>query len=372
MKHFFLLAALAMACVPAVVAAHASYLEEPEEVAPARPIVPPPPLPDNPLTEVVRHVTVGGGHTYKGLTVFPLTIPKVTDGTDYLSLSEALQEELLVITEKGRGSVPALMAENVSGRFILVLAGEVVSGGKQNRTLRQDVLLPPKSGKIELPVLCVERGRWSGRDMSFKKNPAMAALNVRAAAQAGESQEAVWSGVGYYQAGLNVTSGTEDLQAVTDSAEVQRALADYRSAFAGHWPPRAVGMVVARYWRIVGADLFCSPDVFEKHRDRLLESYAVDCYVSRKQQELTDRERIVPAPIGRREAERFLRRVLRAEHTWAPTPGAGRLLQVQGTGVNGLALVRDKAVVVHAGLFAQDLIRPLLDTMPAPPPTPRR
>jgi len=354
MKHTLLILTAAVACV--ALAAHASYLEEPDQVPPMPPRIirpRPQPRPADPLTDALRALSVERGHTHRGLTVFPLTSSRVTDSTSYLSLDDALADGLLDITEKGGGSVPVLLARNTSKEYILLLAGEVLTGGKQNRTLGDDVLMPPRSGWVELPVYCVERGRWHGSRTSFKKNPAMAGLQVRVVAQAGASQEAVWSNVNYYHSNLKVSSDTDDLQAVNESPAVRKALDDYAEAFADRWPRDAVGMVVARHGRIVGADIFCNRHVFRRHRERLLESYALDCHVTR---ELHGGKTSEPS---RRDAERFLERAIDADHEWASTPGHGRLLRVRGARVTGIALVRDDAVV-HAGIFARDVIvRPI-------------
>ena len=347
--NLILLAGLALASA----ALHASYLEEPAEARPAPPVRVIPEPPDDPLTQAIRRLDIERPHHYKGLTVFALTARKVADDTGYLSLSDALAEELVVITEKGSGSVPRLLAENRSSRFVLMLAGEVVTGGKQNRTLQQDLLLPPKSGRVELPVFCVEQRRWSGPEGEFRKSPSVAALGVRNAAQAGKSQDAVWGNVRSYQEQLRVDSSTADLQDVNEAPDVQRAVRDYVGALKPYWPRDAVGMVVARQGRIVGADFCCSPALFREHRDRLLESYALDCYALRT----TPRGPIVGTPPEL--ARRFLERAMHARHTWTATPGAGRLMRVSGHDVTGLALVR-KDAVLHAGLFPQEpVIRPV-------------
>ena len=371
MKHLLLIAALT---VPLLLppGAHASYLEDPEDAPPPprSDILPQPrPLPDNALTKLIERIIVHPGHTRNGLTVYPLTLPKVIDETDYLSLEEALRLKDLIITEKDRESVPTLLAQNVGKRYVLLLGGDLLAGGKQNRTLRTDVLLPPESGKVELPVYCVERGRWRGRRSSFEHNPALAAPMIRADAQADKSQEEIWSAVSGYATTLGISSETEDLTAVLDSPEVQRAVADVRNALSKSLPRRTVGLVVAHYGRIVGADVFANPAVFQKHRDRLLGSYALDCCVRRVQPPRLDKE-MIALSLDPRHAERFLRRVLHADHAWLPTPGAGRLLRVTSPSLNGMALVRRDTVVVHAGLFPQDLIRPLPQPRPIPLPMP--
>jgi len=346
----------ALALAAAATGARAIYLEPGEGQQPPRRVVPtPPPEPSNALTDLVRRTDVRPGYTYRGLTVFPLEVSRVTDRTDYVSLDEALKAGTLKLSERGSGSVPVVVARNDGKRPVLLLAGEILIGGKQNRTLRDDVLLPPHSGRVELPVVCVEHGRWAGRreDEGFRRSSSVAALGVRAAAQTGASQEDVWAGVSAYQRRLDVDSASSDLQTIQDSPAARRALKGYRDAFRDHWRPQTVGMVVARHGRIVGADLFCNADVFRKHRDRLLDSYALDCYVEGRapkppEDDFARSNHLLPGPD---EAERFLRLTLRAGYSWRDTPGEGRLLRVRGRDLTGSALVRDDAVI-HAALYA--------------------
>lgn len=348
----------------------ASYLESdyPSEAPPPHRIIPPPtPVPTDPLADMVGWLSVGRAYHYKGLTVFPVELSRVTDPEAYLSVGQALAARVLTVTEKEAGTVPTLIVENLGREPILMLGGELLLGGKQNRILREDVLLQPRSGRIEVPVLCGEQGRWSGRSERFEGLESVAPLAVRGSAQAGRSQEEIWAGVRHYQARLQVESETGDLQEVQDSPDVRKALADYRAHFEEHcWRPPHVGMVVARHGRVVGADIFCNAAMFRMHRDRLLASYTVDCLAHRQD------ERAVVYP-ARTAALQFLQRVLRAQHAWRKTPGAGRLLAVSGAGLTGSALVyRDN--VLHACLFPESelLVRPSPPVrIPEIPPGPR-
>jgi hypothetical protein len=354
----------------------ASYLESDhgdEARTPPRRIIVPPhhprPIPepvDNPLTDVVRRLRVREGYHYKGLTVFLLELPRTSHSRVYLSTQEALDIGLLAIWEKRRAQVPTLVVRNRGRKDVLMLGGELLLGGKQNRTLSQDVLLPARSGPVELPVLCVEQGRWSGRGTGFKRLR-MAEARTRGSALAGESQARIWEDVGRYQKSLGIESETQDLSAVQESPHVKKEIAGYRRHFRRHgWRPRAVGMVVARWGEIVGADIFANAGLFRKHRDRLLESYALDCIAYRR-----GASKIAPPHVGRGEAERFLRRVLRARAGWHSTPGRGRLLRVRGAGIRGSALVVGDEVV-HAALFpgGQVIIMPPRRPMPLPIPPP--
>ncbi|MCD6416788.1 MAG: hypothetical protein J7M08_08860 [Planctomycetes bacterium] len=331
-------------CLVAAAAASGAYLEGGKDATSSQTDIRPSPppgmlMPDNPIIRLVRRLEVSPGHTYRGLTVFLVETRRVEDATDYLSAEEATRRGTLQITEKGGGSVPILLARNNGDGPVLLLAGGLVTGGKQNRTLRDDVLLAPHSGRVELPVYCIEKGRWSGGTSRFEGEGSVAALGVRTAAVQNLAQEQVWASVHSYREKLPGAAPTEDLDAIQNAEPVQRKLKGYREAFADYWGPKAVGMVVARGRRVVGADIFCNPEVFRKHRRRLLESYALDCIAGPA--ELKER----PPGGVRDDAERFLRSALQAKFTWRATPGQGRLLDAWTKVSRGTALVKDGAVV---------------------------
>jgi len=318
--------------------------------------------PANPFTYAVRGLTVRDGCSYRGLTVFPLETDRVRDATNYVSLEEALDRGELVVTEKGSGSVPVLVARNVGDDSILLVAGEVLVGGKQNRVLRDDVLLEPGMS-ADLPVLCVERGRWQQSDETFSHRSPLAALSVRSEAQGEGDQAAVWESVSEYSMDLRVPTKTGDLHAVQDAPEVRAAIEEYAQKFGPCWRSETVGMVVARFGRIVGADVFCNQDVFRKHRECLLASYVIDCCAKRDSLK-GGLESVVP---DRREAEQFLRRALEADYEWHATPGAGRLLTLHGHDVRGSGLVSGD-VLLHGCLFGREDV--VILPRPSPPPMP--
>ena len=78
-----------------------------------------------------------------------------------MSLEEALAKGRLKVNETG--SVNELTVENVGDDEVFVQAGEIVKGGRQDRVLSMDLLLPPGSGRVSIAAFCVESGRWSAR-----------------------------------------------------------------------------------------------------------------------------------------------------------------------------------------------------------------
>ena len=84
-----------------------------------------------------------------------------TAGAVPLTLQEALAKGTVKVHETG--SVNELTVENVGNDEVFVQAGDIVKGGRQDRVLSVDLLLPPRSGQVSIAAFCVEHGRWSGR-----------------------------------------------------------------------------------------------------------------------------------------------------------------------------------------------------------------
>src|SRR5205085_7274600 len=85
--------------------------------------------------------------------------------------------------------VNRLVLVNNSKRPLILLAGEIVTGGKQDRVIGKDRLVPAESDPIDLSVFCVEPGRWTGTTEKFNAYAApMAQPGVRSKAMADKDQ----------------------------------------------------------------------------------------------------------------------------------------------------------------------------------------
>jgi hypothetical protein len=118
----------------------------------------------------LSHLEVLSPQSFGGLTLFPVRGPG-DRSPDYVTLDEALASGSVAIGEIGaQGAVPHLKLRNDGFSPVLVIDGEELVGGKQNRVLNVTILAAAKS-EVALPVSCVERGRWSWRSYSFSTSP---------------------------------------------------------------------------------------------------------------------------------------------------------------------------------------------------------
>ena len=52
---------------------------------------------------------------------------------------------------------------NRSGKPLYLMPGEIIVGGRQDRTIAQEYVIPPGNKPVTIEVFCVEHGRWAGR-----------------------------------------------------------------------------------------------------------------------------------------------------------------------------------------------------------------
>jgi hypothetical protein len=233
-----------------------------------------------------------------------------TDARAYLTLDEGLREGSVVLRETGEGNVGTLVVENRSDRWLFLHAADIVTGGKQDRTIASDVVVPPGSPPVDIDAFCVERGRWSGAaEAAFDQNAAMAsgaALKLRI--QRDQDQSAVWAEVARQSEDVALMSGVASLAALsytgTYNAVVENAAVRSRqSAYVEALRPRiegvsdAVGVIAAINGELIAADVYGSSELFRSLATKLLDSLAREAVLA------PDEKKKAPSPDA---AGRFL------------------------------------------------------------------
>jgi hypothetical protein len=291
------------------------------------------------------------------LTVFPVVVTSSRDTREFLTLDEGLRSGEVVVTEAGsvqpliRGrnrpipvhegaQVNQLVLVNNSKRPLLLLAGEIVIGGKQDRVIGKDRIVPAESEPVDLGVFCVEPGRWVAKSANFGVlGGNMAAPSVRMRAMNDKDQQKVWSSVRSAQsviAGAVTAPESIEVQAtssyatVMDNKAVRRKLdavaapieRDYSRLMRDLRERNAVGVVVAVDGEIIWADIFASTQLLEKYWPKLVRSYATDALVS----EAKARE------VSLNSAQAFVDRLDGNHETVEREPGLYRHTEINGDG----------------------------------------
>ena len=114
--------------------------------------------------------------------------------TNLLTLQQALAQKKVVIKENqfdGNQNVNSLSIKNISKQDILLLDGDLLKGGKQDRMIAETKIIKPDKETYVINVFCIEKGRWSKRAKLFSY-AGFGSNTIRKIADNTKTQQAVW------------------------------------------------------------------------------------------------------------------------------------------------------------------------------------
>jgi hypothetical protein len=285
----------------------------------------------------------------------------VPGATPFLTLDEGIKSGQVEVTEAGRvrglvrprraepedryrwdatpperyrgDEVNTLVLVNNSNQPLLLLAGEIVTGGKQDRVIAKDRIVPAGGDPIDLSVFCIEPGRWTASSETFgvaakaSVHSFMVQPTVRQRAMVAKDQQQVWDSVHgaisrmevvaapsaiagesagmAYPHSMGTTSYAKAMQDSAVSAKVDEAAAPVMKAreqvLARLRQEHAVGVVVAVRGEIVWADLFADTDLLSRYWTKLVRSYAAESLTAGETHSAptaADAQRFLDAPSG--------------------------------------------------------------------------
>jgi hypothetical protein len=324
--------------------------------------------------------------SYENLSVFPVVSASGYDTRAFLTLEEGLASGEIIIREQGSetivrnrdqnravpptnggAAVNQLVLINRSKRPLILLAGELVSGGKQDRVIAKDRIVAPGSDPLPLNVFCVEHGRWS-TGAEFKAANTIVHPSVREQAALNQNQSDVWESVmagsspsasrsaaasAAPRMSADIIGQTVRTEAPTQSynkiynsraisgsvdsfvEEVQRR---FRKETAGLKGEHVVGVVIAYGGEVAWSDIFASGDLFDQYWNKLLRSYAVEALARPTLREKSSVE----------DAREFLRR-LNGRETTESEPGVYRWMEINEGSLSQIELdaLQPKTMTLH-------------------------
>jgi hypothetical protein len=248
---------------------------------------------------------LSGPYTHDNLTIFLVHGEDRFKGRTFLTLPEALEQKKFVINETQ--SVNQLTMENLSPtEEVVILSGDILKGGQQDRIAQFDMVVPPKSGKLPLAAFCVEltAARWmrdlKGKDKTFEGSPGQLAHNrLRLACRSEMNQSLVWKNVAEVQKQLSEKAKKSVKVAESDSSlalslkvkEVRDAADKYVSKLKDivQGKDDVIGYAFAINGKMVAADIYGSPALFRKVWLRMLEANGIEAFAERPADGMYDR-----------------------------------------------------------------------------------
>ena len=251
--------------------------------------------------------------SYKNLQIFPIRGTfNITERT-YIALEEAMEKKYVDVVETEQ--VNELKLNNTSDQYIFLHSGDIVKGGKQDRTIQYDVIIPPKEKNIPIASFCVERGRWNQRVdahgnaertegfSASKYNVSSRKMKVAAKKESDQGkmwmevskqQEKIVSNVkGNYDTTffLSNNSPSSMLLTLEDSTitELRKRYKENLSSLLNM--PDIVGLAYAVNGEVYGIDLFNS-GVFLSLREKMIDGFIVEAVADQ------DSSNFEPATVG--------------------------------------------------------------------------
>lgn len=216
------------------------------------------------------------------------------------TINELLERKEVEICEVSTsGNVNTITVNNMSPHFLFMMDGDILMGAKQNRILNTSVLVSPNS-KINIPVSCVERGRWSNGSRVFQRSDYTVSPGFRARKSSSinenfkrgtaydANQASIWNTVESEMHSYNMKSPTSDYETVYRNLEHE--LRNKITPFE-----KANGAALFYGNRFLNADIFGTGSLYLHYFDRILKATSVFLHNAIKY-----------APLNEQQAENLL------------------------------------------------------------------
>jgi len=296
------------------------------------------------VKDYLKGLEMGSKVDHLNMSVFPLFFEADT-GPQYLSLDAALASGVVEISEVSEGGdVPNLKVTNKGEIPILILAGEELVGAKQNRMVNATFLV---AGGVcfNIPVSCVEQGRWGYRSKHFMSEERMSPPQLRSRVNQDVTQSVregrgfranqpgVWDEIGAKNARMSVHSPTGAMSDIYDSYDDQ--LKQYTARFT--LSSKQKGFLVAINGQMAGMEAFDSQTSLAKYFDKMMQSYALDA-IDLKKQGQSPRHRET-------KADSWVEEIRELPVILSPSLGLGEDLRLESEKVIGSGLTHEDTVL---------------------------
>ncbi len=197
-----------------------------------------------------------------------------------ITLQQGLQKGFVKIKERGNylvDNINVLLIENKSNQSLFLKSGDIISGGRQDRVIAKDTILPPGKQQHTIPVYCIEENRWSSHEKNFEYKRS-AAAGLQKIIDSAHSQTKLWDEIRKLLKANNQTSSSSYAALLTNKKVVDTSN-QYLRYFLLQFSKRdssIVGIIASTGSHVLGADVFVTADLFYQTLPSLISKYSTE------------------------------------------------------------------------------------------------
>lgn len=275
---------------------------------------------------LLENIDFGPSETRSGVTIVPLILK---DGTSAISLTTAIDQEMVEVLESDSVNHLKIKVANTD-RPILLPFLQIVGGGKQDRMLTRPLIIQPVEGEqiFDIPVNCVEQGRWSHSRASTgerttprfrshqraRMSPSVGSRNISS------SQRATWASISRYQSISKVDRRVSPSSSYMEiDEEVYRQIQeeanpDFQTLLemlqkSGELVPGQTGLAMFIGEDLVGLELFGSPDLWKEISKAVVSSFITELRFHKREKKEPPKPEVIQESIRRSVSSRQYRNV---------------------------------------------------------------
>jgi len=197
------------------------------------------------------------------------------NGLNVSTIDDIIRSKKGNISELDAPTVDEVIFNNEGDEPVLMLDGEEITGAMQNRIIAVSDLVEAKSAQ-SVPVVCVEEKRWDeigGFRTGYCSYPRIRAILAQSRYKKIDKQQVIWQEIDRKLTVTKTASKTSSMHDIYENLqdEVDRYLEGFENL--NH---HTIGIIGAAGSKILGCDLFQSPEIYRKFEKKLIRSYALD------------------------------------------------------------------------------------------------
>jgi hypothetical protein len=216
---------------------------------------------------------------HENMAVIPLKTER--SYIDVLTLKKGLELGLAEVKECENSQVNTLIVKNRAVTPLILIDGEEVVGGDQNRIVNATILIGAESN-MAIPVSCTEKGRW-GYKSEFKQSNYIANYNTRRAKEYASRkhhhfQDVIWSSINDLEVENSFASPTSAMEESYENLKIDhnKIVSEFDIV------PGQNGVLIIVDGEIKGFELFLNSEIYKEFHAKILKSYLIDSKIENK------------------------------------------------------------------------------------------